>query len=141
MRQQAMQSKMLYGRPIPVGRILQGIADRESSSQMIAMKTESLSSADFPGAQANTQNYGRRPYGVGFLVIGQDVSVEASLENLNSSSRKLVLTCTSSPQRVRPLSTMHILSVTEVRVPRHTSRRTLNHSKMVRLAVPSSGMH
>lgn len=29
MRQQAMQSKMLYGRPIPVGRAVQGIADRE----------------------------------------------------------------------------------------------------------------
>ena len=53
MRQQAMQSKMLYGRPIPVGRAVQGIADR---------------------AQNNTQQYGRRPYGVGFLVIGRDVS-------------------------------------------------------------------
>ena len=53
MRQQAMQSKMLYGRPIPVARAVQGIADR---------------------AQNNTQNYGKRPYGVGFLVIGRDVS-------------------------------------------------------------------
>lgn len=52
MRQQAMQSKMSYGRPIPVGRAVQGIADR---------------------AQNNTQQYGRRPYGVGFLVIGRDV--------------------------------------------------------------------
>ena len=48
-----MQSKMLYGRPIPVARAVQGIADR---------------------AQNNTQNYGKRPYGVGFLVIGRDVS-------------------------------------------------------------------
>lgn len=48
-----MQSKMLYGRPIPVARAVQGIADR---------------------AQNNTQQYGRRPYGVGFLVIGRDVS-------------------------------------------------------------------
>lgn len=30
------------------------------------------------GAQANTQQYGRRPYGVGFLVIGQDVSFPLS---------------------------------------------------------------
>lgn len=51
MRQQAMGSKMLYGRPIPVARIVQGISDR---------------------AQNNTQMYGKRPYGVGFLVIGQD---------------------------------------------------------------------
>lgn len=28
MRQQAMSSKMLYGRPIPVARIVQGISDR-----------------------------------------------------------------------------------------------------------------
>lgn len=53
MRQQAMQERMLYGRPIPVARIVQSIADR---------------------AQTNTQQYGKRPYGVGFLVIGQDVS-------------------------------------------------------------------
>ncbi|KAL7424316.1 Proteasome subunit alpha type-6 [Cryptotrichosporon argae] len=51
MRQQAMSSRMLYGRPIPVARLVQGIADK---------------------AQNNTQVYGRRPYGVGFLVIGQD---------------------------------------------------------------------
>ncbi|BEI79536.1 hypothetical protein CcaverHIS002_0100650 [Cutaneotrichosporon cavernicola] len=51
MRQQAMQSRMLYGRPVPVARIVQTIADK---------------------AQNNTQMYGRRPYGVGFLVIGQD---------------------------------------------------------------------
>lgn len=30
--------------------------------------------ADRAEAQNNTQMYGRRPYGVGFLVIGQDVS-------------------------------------------------------------------
>jgi hypothetical protein len=29
MRQQAMGSKMLYGRPIPVARIVQGISDRK----------------------------------------------------------------------------------------------------------------
>ncbi|KAK4686409.1 20S proteasome subunit alpha 6, partial [Tremellales sp. Uapishka_1] len=51
MRQQAMSSRMLYGRPIPVGRIVQSIADK---------------------AQTNTQQVGRRPYGVGFLVIGRD---------------------------------------------------------------------
>ncbi len=30
MRQQAMQSRMLYARPIPVSRIVQSIADRQS---------------------------------------------------------------------------------------------------------------
>ncbi|KAF9482036.1 20S proteasome subunit [Pholiota conissans] len=51
MRQQAMSSKMVFNRPIPVNRLVSSIADK---------------------AQVNTQEYGRRPYGVGFLVIGQD---------------------------------------------------------------------
>jgi len=51
MRNQAMASRMLYGRPLPVGRVVGGIADK---------------------AQVNTQHYGRRPYGVGFLVAGYD---------------------------------------------------------------------
>ncbi|KAJ3498125.1 hypothetical protein NLJ89_g10260 [Agrocybe chaxingu] len=53
MRQQAMSSKMLFNRPVPVNRLVSAIADK---------------------AQVNTQEYGRRPYGVGFLVIGQDKS-------------------------------------------------------------------
>jgi len=53
MRQQAMSSKMLYNRPVPVNRLVSAIADK---------------------AQINTQEYGRRPYGVGFLVIGRDKS-------------------------------------------------------------------
>lgn len=32
MRQQAMSEKMLYGRPIPVARIVQGISDSGSQS-------------------------------------------------------------------------------------------------------------
>ncbi|KAL0949857.1 hypothetical protein HGRIS_009890 [Hohenbuehelia grisea] len=51
MRQQAMSSRMLFNRPVPVNRLVSSIADK---------------------AQVNTQEYGRRPYGVGFLVIGQD---------------------------------------------------------------------
>ncbi|KAF7776283.1 hypothetical protein Agabi119p4_4676 [Agaricus bisporus var. burnettii] len=53
MRQQAMSSKMLFNRAIPVNRLVSAIADK---------------------AQVNTQEYGRRPYGVGFLVIGYDES-------------------------------------------------------------------
>ncbi|PPR02473.1 hypothetical protein CVT24_002022 [Panaeolus cyanescens] len=53
MRQQAMSSKMIFNRPVPVNRLVSAIADK---------------------AQVNTQEYGRRPYGVGFLVIGQDNS-------------------------------------------------------------------
>ncbi|CEI96690.1 Putative Proteasome subunit alpha type [Rhizopus microsporus] len=51
MRTEAMRSKMLYDRPLPVQRIVNAIADK---------------------AQVNTQQYGRRPYGVGLLVIGYD---------------------------------------------------------------------
>ncbi|KAI9669816.1 MAG: hypothetical protein M1817_004557 [Caeruleum heppii] len=51
MKQQSLASKMTYGRPIPVERIVSQIGDR---------------------AQTNTQQYGKRPYGVGLLVAGVD---------------------------------------------------------------------
>ena len=51
MKRQALASKMTYGRPIPVERIVEQIGDR---------------------AQTNTQNYSNRPYGVGLLVAGVD---------------------------------------------------------------------
>ena len=51
MRTRAMYSKKLYTRPIPVSRIVHSIADK---------------------AQSNTQQYGKRPYGVGLLIVGYD---------------------------------------------------------------------
>lgn len=51
MKQQSLGSKMTYGRPIPLDRIVTQIGDR---------------------AQTNTQQYGKRPYGVGLLVAGVD---------------------------------------------------------------------
>lgn len=51
MKQQSLASKMTYGRPIPVDRIVTQIGER---------------------AQTNTQHYGKRPYGVGLLVAGID---------------------------------------------------------------------
>ncbi|KAJ2615969.1 Proteasome subunit alpha type-6 [Coemansia sp. RSA 1365] len=53
LRTEAMRSKMVYGRPLPIGRAVNAIGDK---------------------AQTNTQEYGRRPYGVGLLVIGFDDS-------------------------------------------------------------------
>jgi 20S proteasome subunit alpha 6 len=53
MRQESMAEKMVFNRPIPLGRLVSAISDK---------------------AQVNTQEYGRRPYGVGFLIIGQDQS-------------------------------------------------------------------
>lgn len=51
MKQQSLSSKMTYGRPIPIERIVSRIGDR---------------------AQTNTQHYGKRPYGVGLLIAGVD---------------------------------------------------------------------
>ncbi|RHZ51877.1 proteasome core particle subunit alpha 6 [Aspergillus thermomutatus] len=51
MKQQCLGSRMTYGRPLPVDRIVTQIGDR---------------------AQTNTQQYGKRPYGVGLLVAGVD---------------------------------------------------------------------
>ena len=51
MKQQALASKMTYGRPIPLERIVAQIGDR---------------------AQTSTQVYGKRPYGVGLLIAGVD---------------------------------------------------------------------
>lgn len=51
MRQLALSSRMVYSRPLPLSRIAGSLADR---------------------AQLNTMEYGRRPYGVGFLIVGHD---------------------------------------------------------------------
>ncbi|KAJ1652170.1 Proteasome subunit alpha type-6, partial [Dispira simplex] len=51
MRNEAMKSRMLYDRPLPIARIASALGDK---------------------AQVNTQEYGRRPYGVGLLIIGYD---------------------------------------------------------------------
>ena len=51
MRQLALSSRLVYSRPLPVSRVVDSLADR---------------------AQLNTMDYGKRPYGVGFLIIGVD---------------------------------------------------------------------
>ena len=51
MKQQSLSSRLTYARPIPLTDITQRIGDR---------------------AQRNTQEYGRRPYGVGLLIAGVD---------------------------------------------------------------------
>lgn len=70
MRQQAMSSKMAFNRPVPVNRLVSAIADSMCET-LNSHSSLTLSSLE---AQVNTQEYGRRPYGVGFLVIGQDKS-------------------------------------------------------------------
>jgi len=51
MRSECMNHKFVYEAPIQVGRLVTSVADK---------------------AQVHTQEYGRRPYGVGLLVIGYD---------------------------------------------------------------------
>jgi len=78
MRQQAMASKMVFNRPVPVNRLVSAIANSASflslffSSHGMLTRKNSKKKRHFPEAQVNTQEYGRRPYGVGFLVVGLD---------------------------------------------------------------------
>lgn len=51
MKQQSLASRLIYDRPIPLSEITHRIGDR---------------------AQTNTQQYGKRPYGVGLLIAGVD---------------------------------------------------------------------
>ena len=51
LRKQAMSSKMIFNRPLPITKATLSLADK---------------------AQENTQSYGSRPYGVGLLVSGYD---------------------------------------------------------------------
>ncbi len=53
MKQQSLAERLTLARPIPLSNIISQIASR---------------------AQSNTQQYGRRPYGVGLLVAGADAS-------------------------------------------------------------------
>ncbi|KTW26517.1 proteasome core particle subunit alpha 6 [Pneumocystis jirovecii RU7] len=65
MRQQAIASRVVCNRKIPICRAVSSIAKK---------------------AQINTQQYGRRPYGVGFLVIGYDDTGPHLYEFLPSGS-------------------------------------------------------
>jgi hypothetical protein len=119
---------MLYGRPIPVARIVQGISDRTSFA------IGGQGGANELGAQNNTQMYGKRPYGVGFLVIGQDVGEPFDGDKSDADMcRRLDHTFSSSPPREPLSSTMPIRSVLEVRAQRPIWKRTLRALRMVGL--------
>lgn len=72
MKQQSLASKMTYGRAIPLERIVSRIADR---------------------AQTNTQQYGKRPYGVGLLVAGVDETGPHLFEFQPSGLAQEMLAC------------------------------------------------
>jgi 20S proteasome subunit alpha 6 len=72
MKQQCLGSRMTYGRPLPVDRIVTQIGDR---------------------AQTNTQQYGKRPYGVGLLVAGVDDAGPHLFEFQPSGMTQEMLAC------------------------------------------------
>lgn len=72
MKQQCLGSRMTYGRPLPVDRIVTQIGDR---------------------AQTNTQQYGKRPYGVGLLVAGVDETGPHLFEFQPSGMTQEMLAC------------------------------------------------
>jgi len=65
MRNQALQSKLLYARPLPLSRLVQSLSLK---------------------AQRKTQISGARPYGVGLLIIGSDATGPHLWEFLPSGS-------------------------------------------------------
>lgn len=65
LRTQSLRTRLLYDKPLAVNRAVSSIADK---------------------AQANTQQYGRRPYGVGLLVAGTDDKGPHLFEFLPSGS-------------------------------------------------------
>lgn len=89
MKQQSLSSKMTYGRPIPVERIVSMIGDR---------------------AQTNTQQYGRRPYGVGLLVVGIDELGPHLFEFQPSGMTQEMLACAigARSQMARTYLTNHL---------------------------------
>lgn len=95
-------------------------------------------------AQINTQQYGRRPYGVGLLVIGYDVCNNMSRKRdiyiyiyiygtkMELLDRKLDLICLNALLRVPPSSTMPCQLVHAHNLQKHTSRNIMNLLQMVR---------
>ncbi|KAJ3365208.1 hypothetical protein HDU91_002267 [Kappamyces sp. JEL0680] len=63
MRSETMRSRMVYNRPLPITRIVAAVGESALSCMDLTLE-----------AQINTQRYGKRPYGVGLLVIGHDES-------------------------------------------------------------------
>jgi 20S proteasome subunit alpha 6 len=65
MRNQALQSKLLHARPLPISRLVHSLALK---------------------AQRKTQTSGARPYGVGLLIVGSDATGPHLWEFLPSGS-------------------------------------------------------
>ena len=78
MRTETMRSRMVYNRPLPITRIVSAVGESKIYfgylDSLFHFSFLSISNL-FSEAQINTQRYGRRPYGVGLIVAGHDVSL------------------------------------------------------------------
>src|SRR4051812_31738839 len=71
MRSESLNHKFVFEAPLPTQRLVTSVADSNSFLSLSVLNRSQES-------QVHTQKYGRRPYGVGLLVIGYDVSVSVS---------------------------------------------------------------
>ena len=134
---------MLYNRPLPVNRIVNAIADSTLRSlARSALRLTPLFSAE---AQTNTQHYGKRPYGVGFLVAGHDVRLpcpptpplprslrcDSNTHVQTTLRRNKDLISTNSPRLGTRSNTTPCPSEREVNRPRLTSKLISTNSTTV----------
>ncbi|CAG8496829.1 8523_t:CDS:2 [Diversispora eburnea] len=107
MRTEAMKSRALFNRPLPIYRIVSAIGDM------------------------NTQNYGRRPYGVGLLVIGYDETGPHLYECAPSGNffEYYAMSIGARSQSAKTYLEKHYESFAEVRHGLHALRDTLQQDK------------
>ena len=74
MRQECMNHSYVYEEPLPLSRLVTRLADSESC-HLFAFLALILIPAAITESQVGTQRSGKRPYGVGLLVAGHDVSL------------------------------------------------------------------
>jgi 20S proteasome subunit alpha 6 len=72
LKSQTLSSRLTYGRALPIERAVSAISDR---------------------AQSNTQHYGKRPYGVGLLIVGVDETGPHLFEFQPSGMTQEMLAC------------------------------------------------
>ena len=118
MRTECLNHKFVYEAPIQAGRLVSAVADSKLFHFCFI----------FLESQVHTQRYGRRPYGVGLLVIGYDV--RTFVRNIDLLS-KPAPTCTRLPLLGISTITRQWPSAPDLSPPRPTWRSTLLALKLV----------
>lgn len=73
MQTESLNWRWAHGEPIPIERMMHLLSLSKSLFQYLLLSRHYVISV--PEMQINTQRYGRRPFGVGLLVAGYDVSM------------------------------------------------------------------